>query len=55
MLPDQAPQELAKTVTEGLLFPRGVLAILQETRLFGPIIDEAIRQIDEVLEAAKNE
>ena len=36
-------------VREKLLFPRGVLSILRDTDLFGPMIDQAIADLDDLL------
>ncbi|MBI2095069.1 MAG: hypothetical protein HYT89_02755 [Candidatus Omnitrophica bacterium] len=36
-------------VREKLLFPRGVLSILHDTDLFGPMIDQAMEDLDHLL------
>lgn len=43
------PIEDPETVREKLLFPRGVLSILKDTELFGPMIDQAIKDLDDLL------
>jgi hypothetical protein len=35
---------------ERIVYARGVLEILRDTRLFGPLVDEAIEGLDEVLD-----
>ena len=41
--------EDSESVREKLLFSRGVLSILKETDLFGPLIDQAIEDLDYLL------
>ncbi len=42
----QADVEIEESVKDRLMFPRGVLCLLKETELFGPIIEKAIEDID---------
>lgn len=42
--------ERADFVTEKLALARGVLVLLRETRLFDPMVERAIRDLDEVVE-----
>ena len=37
-------------IKERLAFQRGVLLLLKETRLFGPLIEKAIEDLDFVIE-----
>ena len=37
---------ISEVLRDKLLFPRGVLILLKETELFGPMLDQAIEDID---------
>ncbi len=40
-------------VRDRLVFSRGVLALLRDTELFGPMLDKAIEDLDFVIEKAE--
>ena len=44
--------EWADEAKEKLSFPRGVLVLLKDTRLFGPQVEQAIEDIDYLIEKA---
>ncbi len=39
-----------REIREKLLFQRGILSLLKDTNLFGPLIDQALEDADDLLE-----
>ena len=50
---DRLISEMAACVRERLSFPRGLLVLLKETELFGPLIDQALEDVDFLLKHAE--
>ena len=46
----EGTESLTQYVEETLSFPRALLELLQNTRLFGPLVERAISDIDSVIE-----
>ncbi len=45
--------KFAQEIKDSLQFPRSVLVLLKETRLFSPLLDQAIEDIDSVIKKAE--
>jgi len=47
---DDSTENILTEIKERLAFQRGVLLLLKETRLFGPLIEKAVEDLDFVME-----
>ena len=47
---DDCKENALNEIKDKLLFQRGVLLLLKETRLFGPLIEKAVEDLDSVME-----
>jgi hypothetical protein len=50
MVDDCMTENILIEIKERLVFQRGVLLLLKETRLFGPMIEKALEDLDFVIE-----